>query len=88
VITLTKLSFCTGYHQNIIYRHKPFQKTKPSFAKLPPLVVPICEKSGLDPWTIAACCVPPTAQALLCIVNGDDSAGFRFFVPGDLELLL
>jgi len=27
-----------------------------------------------------------TAHALLCIVNGDDSAVFRFFVPGDLDL--
>ena len=26
------------------------------------------------------------AHALLCIVNGDDSAVFRFFVPGDLDL--
>jgi len=36
--------------------------------------------------SVAACCVPPTAHALLCIVNGDDSAVFRFFVPGDLDL--
>jgi len=28
--------------------------------------------------SVAASCVPPTAQALLCIVNGDDSAVFRF----------
>ena len=27
-----------------------------------------------------------TAHALLCIVNGDDSAVFRFFVTGDLHL--
>jgi len=27
-----------------------------------------------------------TAHALLCIVSGDDSAVFRFFVPGDLDL--
>jgi len=27
-----------------------------------------------------------TAHALLCIVNEDDSAVFRFFVPGDLHL--
>jgi len=30
--------------------------------------------------SVAACCVPPTAQALLCIVNGGDSAVFRFFL--------
>jgi len=36
--------------------------------------------------SVAACCVPLTAQALLCIVNGDDSAVFRFFVPGDIDL--
>ena len=36
---------------------------------------------------VAAYCVRPTAHALLCIVNGDDSAVFRFFVPGDLDLL-
>jgi len=29
--------------------------------------------------SVAACCVPPTAQALLFTVNGDDSAVFRFF---------
>ena len=27
-----------------------------------------------------------TAHTLLCIVNGDDSAVFRLFVPGDLDL--
>jgi len=27
-----------------------------------------------------------TEHALLCIVNGDDSAVFRFFVPGDVDL--
>ena len=36
--------------------------------------------------SVAVCCVRPTAHALLCIVNGDDSAVFVFFVPGDLEL--
>ena len=36
--------------------------------------------------SVATCCVRPTAHALLCIVNGDDSAVFRFFVPGDLDL--
>jgi len=29
--------------------------------------------------SVAACCVRPTAHSLLCIVNGDDSAVFRFF---------
>jgi len=33
----------------------------------------------------AACSVLCTVHALLCIVNGDDSAAFRFF-PGDLDL--
>jgi len=28
----------------------------------------------------------PTAHALLCTVNGDESAVFRFFVPVDLDL--
>jgi len=27
-----------------------------------------------------------TAHALICIVNGDDSAVFRFFVAGDHDL--
>jgi len=40
--------------------------------------------------SVAACCVLrtviPTAHALVCIVNGDDSAVFNFFVPGDLGL--
>jgi len=27
-----------------------------------------------------------SAHALLCIVNGDDSAVFRFFLNGDLDL--
>jgi len=27
-----------------------------------------------------------TAHVLLCIVSGDDSAVFRFFVPGELDL--
>jgi len=36
--------------------------------------------------SVAACCLPPTAHALLYIVNVDDSAVFRFFVPGDLDL--
>jgi len=31
--------------------------------------------------SVATCCVRPTAHALLCIVNGDDSAVFRFFCP-------
>ena len=30
--------------------------------------------------------LPHTAQTLLCIVSGDDSAVFLFFVPGDLDL--
>jgi len=30
---------------------------------------------------VAACCVRPTAHALLCIVNGDDSASFSFVCP-------
>jgi len=36
--------------------------------------------------SVAACCIWPMVHALLCIVNGDDSAVFRFFVPGDLDL--
>ena len=36
--------------------------------------------------SVAACCVRPTAHAVLCIVNGDDLALFRFFVHGDLDL--
>ena len=36
--------------------------------------------------SVAACCVRPSygALPLLCIVSGDDSAVFRFFVPGEL----
>jgi len=36
--------------------------------------------------SVAVCCVRPTAHALLCIVNGDDSAVFRFLVPCNLDL--
>ena len=35
--------------------------------------------------SVAPCCVRPTAHAIVCIVSGDDSAVFRFFVPGDLD---
>ena len=31
--------------------------------------------------SVAACCIRPTAHALLCTINGDDSAVFRFFCP-------
>jgi len=34
----------------------------------------------------AVCSVRRTAHALLSIVNGDDSAVFRFFCPGDVDL--
>jgi len=36
---------------------------------------------------VVCCCLQRTAHALLCIVNGDDSAVFFvFFVPDDLDL--
>ena len=31
--------------------------------------------------SVAACCVRPTAHAVLCIVNGNDSVVFRYFCP-------
>jgi len=32
--------------------------------------------------SVAACCVWPAAHAVLCIVNGDDSAVFHFLELG------
>ena len=46
--------------------------------------------SGQPHNGLVCCCVLRTAYsaciALLCIVNGDDSTFFRFFVPCDLDL--
>jgi len=56
---------------------------KPPSSYIAVTLSPLCSNAVVS--SAAACSVLRMAHALLCIVSGDDSAGFCFF-PSDLDL--